>query len=134
MSDEDRILDIIGNSYAEKKDATLAKLLYDAPIRSENVVRIGPVFANFNCLRTFIFTPVAPHFSSEFSQFSIPLLLVRSAAKWHKKGVGGAAENASTLRHHTFGSYISLSISRLSPITLHRSLFANARTNETNNT
>ena len=35
----------------EKKEANLAKLLYDAPIRSENVVRIGPVFANFNCLR-----------------------------------------------------------------------------------
>ena len=97
----------------EKKEANLAKLLYDAPIRSENVVRIGPVFANFNCLRTFIFTPVAPHFSSEFSQFSIPLLLVRSAAKWHKKGVGGAAENASTLRHHTFGSYMYISLSPL---------------------
>ena len=35
----------------EKKDANWLKLLYDAPIRSENVVRIGPVLANFNCLR-----------------------------------------------------------------------------------
>ena len=118
----------------EKKDANWLKLLYDAPIRSENVVRIGPVLANFNCLRACVlfFTPVAAQFSSELFPVWIPAPHCSSAAKWHKSGVGGAAENASTLRHHTFGSYISLS--GLSPITLHRSFFVNARTNETNNT